>query len=201
MKALPILSVSTLLLLALTGVLRPVAAGGDIYRCQALNGTPIFQDQPCNQADGTREARDGREGVRLPSAPPPAEEAAVVAERYRRYLEQAGNDRREQAAADSAAADRLRAEAAANSQPEERDEVCDDPYVVEADQRCRDRGWSSERIYPVFVPYRGPFRPRPPVINPRPPVVAPVPGEGTRPTRPPPRIPRDPRAEILDTRR
>ncbi|WP_293387294.1 DUF4124 domain-containing protein [Nevskia sp.] len=200
MNARPILSISTLLLLALTGVLRPAWAGDDIYRCQALNGTPIFQDRPCNQAAGTREARDGSAGVRLPSAPPPAEEAAVVAERYRRYLDQAGHDRREQAAADTAAAERLRAEAAAAPAPQERDGVCDDPYVVEADQRCRDQGWSSERIYPVFVPFR-PIRPRPPVISPRPPVVAPLPGEGTRPTRPPPRIPRDPRAEILDTRR
>lgn len=200
MNTRPILSVSTLLLLALTGALRPVAAGDDIYRCQALNGTPIFQDKPCNQAAGTREARDGREGVRLPSAPPPAEEAAVVAERYRRYLDQAGHDRRERAAADTAAAERLRAEAAAEPEPQDRDGVCDDPYVVEADQRCRDQGWSSERIYPVFVPFR-PIRPRPPVVSPRPPVVAPLLGEGTRPTRPPPRIPRDPRAEILDTRR
>lgn len=200
MNTRPILSVTTLLLLALTGALRPVAAGDDIYRCQALNGTPIFQDKPCNQAAGTREARDGREGVRLPAAPPPAEEAAIVAERYRRYLDQVGSDRREQAAADTAAAERLRAEAAAESEPQGRDEVCDDPYVVEADQRCREQGWSSERIYPVFVPFR-PMRPRPPIIDPRPPVVAPLPGEGTRPTRPPPRIPRDPRAEILDTRR
>lgn len=192
------LSVLTLPLLA--GMLPSAAAGDDIYRCQALDGTPIFQDKPCSQAAGTREARDGREGVRLPSAPPPAEEAAVVAERYRRYLDQAGSDRREQAAADVAAAERLRAEAAAAPEPQAWDENCGDPYVVEADQRCRDRGWSSEVIYPVYVPFR-PARPRPPVISPRPPVVAPLPGEGTRPTRPPPRVPRDPRAEILDTRR
>ncbi|MDP3294048.1 MAG: DUF4124 domain-containing protein [Nevskia sp.] len=197
----PIISVSTLLLLALVGVLRPVAADDDIYRCQALNGTPTFQDQPCNQSAGTREARDGGEGTRLPSAPPPAEDAAVVAERYRRYLDQVGHDRREQAAADTAAAERLRAEAATNPQPEQRDGFCDDPYVVEADQRCRDQGWSSEVIYPVYVPFRGPIRPRPPVTSPRPPVVAPLPGEGSRPTRPPPRVPPNTRAEILDTRR
>lgn len=199
MKPQPILSVSTLLLLALAGVLQPVAARDDIYRCQALNGTPIFQDQPCNQAAGTREARDGSEGVRLPSAPPPAEEAAVVAERYRRYLDQVGNDRREQAAADSAAAERLRAEAAANPQPQERDGRCDDPYVVEADRRCRDQGWSSGVFYPVYVPFQRPIRP--PVTSSRPPVVAPLPGEGSRPTRPPPRVPPNTRAEILDTRR
>ena len=200
MNARLLVSVATLLL---AGLPQLAAAGDDIYRCQAPDGTPIFQDKPCNQAAGTREARAGSEGLRIPSAPPPAEEAAVVSERYRRYLDQAGNDRREQAAADSAAAERLRAEAAANPQPEARDGFCDDPYVVEADQRCRDQGWSSERLYPVFVPLRPyrPMGPRPPITGVRPPVVAPLPGEGTRPTRPPPRIPRDPRAEILDTRR
>ncbi len=192
-----ILRIPTLLLLALAW---PVRAGETIYRCVALDGTPIFQGQPCNEVAGTREARDGSAGVRLPVAPPPAEEGAVAAERYRRYLEQLDRERREQAAADHATAERLRAEAqaAAAEQEVERASACDDPYVIEADARCRDQARPPAGFYPVYVP----LRPRPPVVViPAPPVVAPLPGEGSRPTRPPPRLPRDPRAEILDTRR
>lgn len=162
----------------------PAPAGSSVYRCQALDGSTLFQDRPCNQSAATREAQQGREGTRIDAAaPPPAEDGAAVAARYRRYLDQVDADRRITAEADAAQAARLRAEAeleAARQVPAEPDH----DHQVDAD-----------RWLPVYLPYRGRPIHRPPVVEP------PPPPPGPRPTRPPPREPRDVRAEILDTRR
>ncbi|MBA4286452.1 MAG: hypothetical protein C0434_13080 [Xanthomonadaceae bacterium] len=163
----------------------PTAAGSMVYRCQALDGSTLFQDRPCNQTAATREAQQGREGRRIDAAaPPPAGDGAAVAARYRRYLDQVEADRRinAEAEADAARAARLRAEA-----------------ELEAARRPAaepERDADRDRWLPVYLPYRGrPIR-RPPVVEP-----PPAPPPGPRPTRPVPREPRDVRAEILDTRR
>lgn len=192
------------LALLLAGASAPLAAADEIYRCEAQNGALVFQDQPCHQTDGTHTRRpEVASGIRMHLAPPPAEAGAVAQERYRRYLEQAEKDRREQTAADNAAAARLRAEAAlAASQraPEPAApplDFCADPQVADSDTRCRaGNNHSYAVIYPVQV--QGP----PPQRSGRepPPYVA-RPGEGSRPTRPPPRTPPNTRAQILDTQR
>jgi hypothetical protein len=99
-----------LVLLVLVASVPRVTAASEIYRCEVPNGPVLFQDRPCNQTDGVRPAplKSGS-GVRLHLAPPPAEAGDVAMQRYRRYLEQMDKDRRDQAAADQAAAARLRA--------------------------------------------------------------------------------------------
>ena len=176
-------------------------AADPIYRCEAQNGALVFQDQPCNLTPGTREARNGSAGIRVIEAPPPAEAGAVVQERYRRYLEQVERDRREQASADAAAAARLRAElaadaAAAASAPTERADPCVDPYYIDSDARC---GRISGGAYPVYVPVL--VQPPRPVQRRRHPPELMPPVDRAPPSRPPPRVPRDVRSEILDTRR
>ena len=162
----------------------PLAASSSVYRCQALDGSTLFQDRPCNQSAATREAQQGREGARISvDAPPPAEDGATAAARYRRYLDQVDADRRINAEADAALAARLRAEA-------ELERARQTPAVPETDP---DRG--VDRWLPVYLPYRGRPIYHPPVFEP------PPPAPGPRPTRPPPREPRDIRSEILDTRR
>lgn len=190
---------SVLLLLVLASVadaqpLRPggsaaapaaVAADGGIYRCRALDGSVLFQDRPCHLNAGTREAREGRAGVRVDAlAAPPAEEGAVAAARYRRYLEQLAADRRLAADADLARAERLKAEAALEATRQV-------PVVQTGDAT------ESDRWLPLYLPRFGRPIHHPPVIAPSPP----TPPSGPRPTRPPPREPRDVRAEILDARR
>jgi hypothetical protein len=185
------------LVLALVAGMPRVTAASEIYRCEVPNGPVLFQDRPCNQTDGVRPAplKSGS-GVRLHLAPPPAEAGEVAMQRYRRYLAQAEQERREQAAADQAAAARLRAEAALAAAEREPDSVavnrCEDPEIAQREPRCQ-RPWSTPNTvyYPVFIPVQPPQH-RPPPRGPSP---------GPRPTRPPAREPRDPRAEILDTRR
>lgn len=186
-----------LLVLASTAGAQPLRPGGDsaapaypaadggIYRCRALDGSALFQDRPCHLNAGTREAAQGRAGERLDDlAAPPAEDGAVAAARYRRYLEQLAADRRLAAAADLARAERLKAEAAL--------EAARQPPAADAGDATE-----SERWLPLYLPQFGRPIHRPPVIAPPPP----TPPSGSRPTRPPPREPRDVRAEILDTRR
>lgn len=185
----PVLGSALLALSALASAqpLRPESAapaGSSVYRCQALDGSTLFQDRPCNQSAATREAQQGREGTRINAdAPPPAEDGAAVAARYRRYLDQVEADRRIAADADAAQAARLRAEAELEAARQARAEP-DHDHEADAD-----------RWLPVYLPYRGRPIYRPPVVEP------PPPPPGPRPTRPPPREPRDVRAEILDTRR
>lgn len=169
-------------------------AGSAVYRCHALDGSTLFQDRPCNQSAGTREAAQGQEGIRINAdAPPPAEDGAVAAARYRRYLDQVDADRRIAAEADTARAERLRAEAQVESAHADRDSFEGPGDDVDNDE------FDSDRWLPVFLPGGRRFggRPiRPPMIAAPPPAPS-----GPRPTRPPPREPRDIRSEILDTRR
>ena len=188
------LSGCTLLLLAGTALAQPLA-GGAVYRCHALDGSTQFQDRPCNQSAGTREAAQGLEGVRIAAdAPPPAEDAAIVAARYRRYLDQVDADRRIAAEADSARAARLHAEAAVDAARADRE-------ALERGDRHDGDPFDGNRWLPVYLPGNRPFVGRP--IRPLPIILAPPPPPppGPRPTRPPPREPRDVRSEILDTRR
>lgn len=203
------LTAAGLLMLAACAPSSAIAADGTIYRCHALDNSPIFQDQPCAKSPGTREARDGREGEVVPNAPPPAEDGAAVSARYQRFLDQKSAERREQAAADDAEAARLRAQtesqaatAALSPALPPRRADCE---AYDGDGRCI----VLEPAYPVFVPFRprndrGPYLPpgsgyngnvpSKPVVNPG---LNPGVPTGPRPPRPPPRVPRDVRAEIL----
>lgn len=168
------------------------AEGVAVYRCRALDGSTLFQDRPCHQSPQTVEAARGQDGERLLiDAPPPAEDGEIAAERYRRWLAQ-------QAAAEAAAAATAETAEKARAQAER------DIAAREACAPLRDCDGAEptaviERYWPVFVPGTRPRR-RPPIFDepgqrPRPPPP------GPRPLRPPPRVPRDARAEILDTGR
>jgi hypothetical protein len=122
----------------------PAFAGSTIYRCHALNGALLFQDRPCNQVPGTREAQAGQEGEVVPPAPPPAEDGGTASGRYTRLIDEADRQQRAQAEADAAEARRLRAERAAAAPP--RTVTASTPSIRPmASIRCPRRRSSSDR--------------------------------------------------------
>ena len=168
-------------------------AQGTIYRCHALNGDLQFQDKPCNTAAGTREAKNNSEGEIIPAAPPPADDATPVVERYTRYLDLVARDRREQQAADEASAARLKAQTEAERPPAlAARSYRSDCSLFGPSGECVESAYQPPHAFflqqPHYPRYPGPYRAPPPVRDPR---------SDDHPYNPPPRVPRDARAEIL----
>ena len=158
----------------LTALPACVWSASPIYRCHALNGALLFQDKPCTQVPGTREAKAGKEGEVVPPAPPPAEDAGTANGRYARVIDQAERDRQTQAAADEAEAKRLRAERAAASVLA--------PTPPPSAPTCRGYGVNGECLdayYPGYGAYPYPPPPRVPVASP-PPAPPPATTDGRR---------------------
>ena len=153
----------------------PLCAGAaaPIYRCHAANdGSLLFQDRPCTQVPGTREAKTGKEGEVVPPAPPPAEDGGTASGRYTRLLDEADRERQTQAAADEAEAKRLSAEraAAATAAP------------AQNPSACRGYGTNGECLdayYPGYGAY--PYPPQRPPVAPVSPPSAPARPSGRRP--------------------
>ena len=151
----------------------PAFAGSTIYRCHALNGALLFQDRPCNQVPGTREAQAGQEGEVVPPAPPPAEDGGTASGRYTRLIDEADRQQRAQAEADAAEARRLRAERAAAAPPQIAIPSTPECRSYGANGDCLDAFYPAYGVYPVPAP---PQQQRPP-----PPSPAPAPAPGRRP--------------------
>lgn len=75
---------AVLALLALTGTAR--ADGAGVYKCRKPDGTTVFSDRPCPEAESTQIARSG------PKAPEASQFMSPRCLRLREQLNQAGND-------------------------------------------------------------------------------------------------------------
>jgi hypothetical protein len=97
-----------LALCVLGACVQPVvqAQQATIYRCHALSsGQLMFQDKPCDQVAGTREAQKGSAGDIIPNAAPaPETDGPALTERYENYLDKESARRAAEAAATPAAA-------------------------------------------------------------------------------------------------